>query len=200
MGLSRRAYADHRKALGLSGTSEAAVRKALLAGRITALPDGTIDPAAADREWGGSTSAAKVRSGRPIEAESYRLDEDEQERPIIIASPTAGMDEKSAATLNQVKIAQEKLKLDEALDKRKLRKGELMQRQPARKFVFALGKLYSTSLRAHHSVAGAALAARFGIREHDMIQALRDEYAPFLEALSKEDDDLDNSDKGTSRA
>jgi hypothetical protein len=55
MGLSRRAYAEHRKKLELSGTSEAAVRKALLAGRITALPDGTIDPKAADRDWGGST-------------------------------------------------------------------------------------------------------------------------------------------------
>ena len=190
MGLSRRAYAEHRKGLGLSGTSEAAVRKALSAGRISTLPDGTIDPRAADRDWGGSTSAAKVRSGRPIEQQQYRLDEDDQERPVIIASPTAGMDEKSAATLNQVKIAQEKIKLADAIDARKLKKGELMVRQPAREFVFTLAKTFSTGLRSHHSVAGARLAARFGLREHDVIQALREEYTQFLQDMSQEPTDI----------
>ena len=38
MGLSRRAYAAQR------GVSEAAVRKAIATGRITTLPDGTIEP------------------------------------------------------------------------------------------------------------------------------------------------------------
>lgn len=195
MGLYRRAYAEHRKALGLSGTSEAAVRKALLTGRITALPDGTIDPKAADRQWGGFTDTAKVRSDRPVERQQYRLDEDDDEGPVIIASPTAGMDEKSAATLNQIKIAREKVKLDEELDKRKLRKKELMPRKPAKDFVFALAKTFSTGLRSHHSVAGAALAARFGLREHDMIQALREEYASFLEDMSKEETDITSRDK-----
>ena len=45
MGLSRRAYGRHR------GVSLAAVQKALRAGRITLLPDGTIDPEAADKTW-----------------------------------------------------------------------------------------------------------------------------------------------------
>lgn len=196
MGLSRRAYAEHRKALGLSGTSEAAVRKALAAGRISTLPDGTIDPKAADRDWGGSTDAAKVRTSKPIAPKAeYRLDQDDQDRPVIIASPTAGMDAKSAATLNQVKVAREKLKLDEELDNRKLRKGELMLRKPARDFVFALAKTFSTGLRSHHSVAGARLAAKFGLREHDMIQALREEYASFLEDMSKEPTDISPKDQ-----
>ena len=39
MGVSRRSYAAQR------GVSEAAVRKAIATGRITTLPDGTIDPA-----------------------------------------------------------------------------------------------------------------------------------------------------------
>ena len=38
MGVSRRSYAAQR------GVSEAAVRKAIATGRITTLPDGTIDP------------------------------------------------------------------------------------------------------------------------------------------------------------
>ena len=55
MGLSRRAYAAQR------GVSEAAVRKAIATGRITALVDGTIDPDRADSEWGAQTNPAKQR-------------------------------------------------------------------------------------------------------------------------------------------
>ena len=55
MGVSRRSYAAQR------GVSEAAVRKAIGTGRITTLPDGTIDPATADSEWGAQTDPAKQR-------------------------------------------------------------------------------------------------------------------------------------------
>ena len=55
MGVSRRSYAAQR------GVSEAAVRKAIATGRITTLPDGTIDPARADSEWGAQTDPAKQR-------------------------------------------------------------------------------------------------------------------------------------------
>ena len=55
MGVSRRSYAAQR------GVSEAAVRKAIATGRITTLPDGTIDPATADSEWGAQTDPAKQR-------------------------------------------------------------------------------------------------------------------------------------------
>jgi len=55
MGVSRRSYAVQR------GVSEAAVRKAIATGRITTLPDGTIDPARADSEWGAQTDPAKQR-------------------------------------------------------------------------------------------------------------------------------------------
>ena len=53
MGVSRRRYAAQR------GVSEAAVRKAIATGRITTLPDGTIDPARADSDWGAQTDPAK---------------------------------------------------------------------------------------------------------------------------------------------
>ena len=55
MGVSRRIYAAHH------GVSEAAVRKAIATGRITTLPDGTIDPDGADSEWGAQTDPAKHR-------------------------------------------------------------------------------------------------------------------------------------------
>jgi hypothetical protein len=43
MGVSRRSYAAHRF------VSDSAVRKAIATGRITNLPDGTIDPPRTDR-------------------------------------------------------------------------------------------------------------------------------------------------------
>ena len=55
MGVSRQSYAAQR------GVSEAAVRKAMTAGRITTLPDGNIDPAREDTEWGAQTDPAKQR-------------------------------------------------------------------------------------------------------------------------------------------
>ena len=57
MGVSRRSYAAQR------GVSEAAVRKAIATGRITTLPDGTIDPdgAAALRVEPGMTIVAAER-------------------------------------------------------------------------------------------------------------------------------------------
>ena len=71
MGVSRRSYAAQR------GVSEAAVRKAIATGRITTLPDGTIDPAQADSEWGAQTDPAKQR-GQQARLMALRL---RQERP-----------------------------------------------------------------------------------------------------------------------
>ena len=48
-GLSIRAYARHR------GVSHVAVKKAIDTGRISTLPDGTIDPDTADAQWAQNT-------------------------------------------------------------------------------------------------------------------------------------------------
>ena len=54
--LSIRGYARHR------GVSHTAVQKALASGRITAGPDGKLDPGAADRQWALSTDLSKPRN------------------------------------------------------------------------------------------------------------------------------------------
>lgn len=59
MGLSIRAYARHR------GVSDAAVRKAIAAGRITPNADGTLDPAQVDAQWSRNTEAPRVGSRTP---------------------------------------------------------------------------------------------------------------------------------------
>lgn len=194
MGLSRRAYAKHRKALGLSGGSEAAVRKALEAGRISLLADGTIDPVQADREWGGSTDANKLRGSNPAlkpkkPKDEYRLDEDDDERPVIIANPTAGMDEKQAATLNQIRVAREKVKLAEEVDLRKLRKGELMERAPARKLYFELGLFVQSKWQTFADVEGPSIAAKFDAEEHEVVQDLKVRVERFLNEMIDELED-----------
>lgn len=69
--LSYRAYAKHR------GVSTEAVSKAVRTGRITAGPDGKIDPERADREWEENTDPSKVRK---------KMTEDE-----ALASPANGL-------------------------------------------------------------------------------------------------------------
>jgi hypothetical protein len=54
--LTLRGYARSRKARGLSGGSPAAVKKAIDSERITRLPDGRIDQAAADADWHRNTA------------------------------------------------------------------------------------------------------------------------------------------------
>lgn len=62
-GLSIRAYAEHRKALGIPG-SRKAVEKALRDGRIRPNAAGKLDPQQADRDWAEST-APRVFRGLP---------------------------------------------------------------------------------------------------------------------------------------
>lgn len=70
--MSARKYAEHRKALGLSGGTHTAVNKALREGRIAALPDGTLDPEACDKAWAENSkrSAGKGDETPPIEKPS----------------------------------------------------------------------------------------------------------------------------------
>lgn len=59
-GVSLREYARRRKEQGLSGGSHVAVKKAIDTKRITTLPDGTIDPERADKEWARNTFAGQT--------------------------------------------------------------------------------------------------------------------------------------------
>jgi hypothetical protein len=58
MGISIRAYGRYR------GVSDAAVRKAIKAGRVTPEPDGTIDSDKADTEWHTNTYVAQQRGAQ----------------------------------------------------------------------------------------------------------------------------------------
>lgn len=68
MGLSIGEYADHRRALGLTGGAKSAVHKAIKSGRIRTLPDGSIDPKIADRDWEERTDPARQRGKAAMRA------------------------------------------------------------------------------------------------------------------------------------
>ena len=92
MGLSRRAYAAHRKKRGLPGGTDTAVRKAISAGRITAavLSDGTIDQKKADKLWAETTDKSQQRSAAS------------QSKAVAAAKETIAADEKREITAEEM--------------------------------------------------------------------------------------------------
>jgi hypothetical protein len=66
MGLSLRGYAKHR------GCRLFAVQKACRSGRIPVLPDGTIDPAAADAAWDAAAARRAVEKA-PVDATRVKM-------------------------------------------------------------------------------------------------------------------------------
>jgi hypothetical protein len=67
MGVSLRAYARMR------GCSLTAVQKAIASKRITPLPDGTIDPERANKEWAKNTFAGQTVHEAPVAPPPERL-------------------------------------------------------------------------------------------------------------------------------
>jgi hypothetical protein len=80
--LSSRGYAQHRKALGLPGTTHKAVQRALADGRIHADAEGLIDPGVADREWHANTDASK----RPGPSGDESFEEARRRKEIALAN------------------------------------------------------------------------------------------------------------------
>ena len=83
--LTIRGYARHR------GVSHTAVRKALAAGRITAGPDGSIDPVLADQEWQESSLYIFARSWKGIGINLLRM-------------PTAWLNHQAQEFLNKTSL------------------------------------------------------------------------------------------------
>ena len=143
MTMSRRAYGKKR------GVTEGAVRKAIAEGRITAEPDGTIDPAKADAHWndgiiprgngagmGGAVRKKQTAANKravpveAVEAVEETLRAEGQEVP----DQPGGMTFIQARTANEILKAQErKLRLERL-------RGELIDRARATALVFNLGR------------------------------------------------------------
>jgi hypothetical protein len=172
MGLSIRAYARHR------GVSHVAVKKAIDTGRITPLPDGTIDPVAADAQWAANTAptrrsmAAEPReasqapaAARDIPQASAKMVREAAEPPTPALS-TGGTSLLQARTVNEVVKAQtNKVRLARL-------KGELVDRSQAVAHVFKLARAERDAWLNWPARISAQMAAGLNVDPHVLHVAL----------------------------
>ena len=173
MGLSIRAYARHR------GVSHVAVKKAIDTGRITALPDGTIDPDAADAQWAQNTlqprraaapEKVSTTKARPATAPATATAEAIPQRDAADAS-TAPMSA-GGTSLLQARTVNEVLKAK--LNNLELahRKKELVDRAQAVAHVFKLARIERDAWLNWPARVSGQMASTLGIDAHQMHVAL----------------------------
>jgi hypothetical protein len=183
MGVSRRSYAAQR------GVSEAAVRKAIAAGRITTLPDGTIDPARADYEWGAQTDPAKQRglharqmgadtgagtaraaATKPVPQAAIRAVAD----TLRDAGTDPGSPEATGGEVSflRARMANEVLKAQTAKVRLEKMKAEVIDRARATAMVFDLARRERDAWLNWPPRVAANMAAELGVDAHRMEQVL----------------------------
>ena len=167
MGLSIRAYARHR------GVSHVAVKKAIDTGRITALPDGTIDPDAADAQWARNTlqprkavEPAKAGSTKARPATGDVPPQREVSEPGTPPLSTGGTSLLQARTVNEVlKAKLNNLELAH-------RKKELVDRAQAVAHVFKLARIERDAWLNWPARISGQMASTLGVDAHQMHVAL----------------------------
>lgn len=182
MGLSIRAYARHR------GVSHVAVKKAIDTGRITPLPDGTIDPAMADAQWTRNTlQTRKAQASQPARAAKAPA------KPVapfasapsatadagVAPLSTGGTSLLQARTVNEVLKA--KLKQVELAE----RKEELVDRAKAVAHVFKLARTERDAWLNWPARISGQLAAALGVDAHRMHVALESAVREHLAELGE---------------
>ena len=172
MGLSIRAYARHR------GVSDAAVRKAIAAGRITSEADGTLDAARADAQWSRNTEAPRV--GTRTQAARAPVPADSAPTGDATATlPTGGASLLQARTVNEVVKAQtNKVRLARL-------KGELVDRHQAIAHVFKLARTERDAWLNWPARISAQMAARLGVDPHTLHVALEAAVREHLQELGE---------------
>lgn len=172
MGLSIRAYARHR------GVSDAAVRKAIAAGRITPNADGTLDPAQADAQWSRNTEVPRVGSRTPAARAPVPTDAAPSTDPGA-ALPAGGASLLQARTVNEVVKAQtNKVRLARL-------KGELVDRNQAIAHVFKLARTERDAWLNWPARISAQMAARLGVDPHTLHVALEAAVREHLQELGE---------------
>lgn len=186
MGLSRRAYAQHR------GVSHTAVRKAIASGRITIEADGTIDPAKADAQWASQTDPAKQRGEASVD-----LGRDTATATAAAggttpgqtkAVPKAALDavqdtlretgqeapegEGGQVSFLRARMANEVLKAQTARVRLQKMKGELVDRAKATAMVFDLARRERDAWLNWPPRVAANMAAELDVDAHLMEQVL----------------------------
>jgi hypothetical protein len=162
MGLSIRAYARHR------GVSHVAVKKAIDTGRITPLPDGTIDPDTADAQWAQNTLQARkaVAPAKVRHVKARALPGRDVPEPATSPLSTGGTSLLQARTVNEVlKAKLNNLELAH-------RKKELVDRAQAVAHVFKLARIERDAWLNWPARISGQMASALGVDAHRMHVAL----------------------------
>lgn len=173
MGISIRAYARAR------GVSDAAVRKAIKAGRITPEPDGTIEPSRADTEWQCNTDSAQQRGRqRPVPLEAIAA-----VRETVGEPPLGGGASSGGTTFLQARTANEVLKAQTNKVRLARLKGELVDRAQAIGHVFTLARAERDAWLNWPARISAQMAAKLGVDAHTLHVALEAAVREHLQEL-----------------
>lgn len=171
MGISIRAYARQR------GVSDAAVRKAIKAGRVTPLADGTIDPARADKQWGSNTDQAKQRAVPNEAIQSVR-------DAVGESTPTPSLSS-GGATFLQARTANEVLKAQTNKVRLAKLKNEVVDRAQAIAHVFKLARTERDAWLNWPARVSAQLAAELHVDPHTLHVAMEREVRRHLDELGQ---------------
>jgi hypothetical protein len=145
MGISLRAYARMR------GCSLTAVQKAIASKRITTLPDGTIDPERANREWAQNTFAGHTLNRTQAAAKPPRAASPMPEPPAATGDPVAQyLRARAVKTSFEARTAQ--LEYEE-------RAGKLIQAVRASEYAASFSAIVKDHLQARADRLAPMLAA-----------------------------------------
>lgn len=162
MRLSKSAYARHR------GVTEGAVRYAIKAGRISVEADGKIDPGKADIEWEQNTHKGYNQP------KNQSADSDSSDLKTV--NPT---------NYQQAKTAHEVLKAQTAKIQLDKLKGSLVDREKALAHVFRLARVERDSWINFPARVSAEMAAKLGVDEMILFNALTEYITRHFEELSE---------------
>jgi hypothetical protein len=170
MGLSMLAYSKHR------GVSYLSVRRAIAAGRISVLPDGSIDPVQADAEWERNTPDTRMRSNK-VDSKLHgpSVEDAAATPPLSGQGPTL----LQARTLNEVLKA--KIRQVQLAEK----KEELVNRAKAVAHVFKLARAERDAWLNWPNRVAPQLAAKLSVDEHTLHLALDEAVRGHLEELGE---------------
>ena len=178
VGVSIREYARQR------GISDAAVRKALKQGRITAEADGTIDVERADRDWLSNTAPASrkprtVRAAKtkPVPAAAVKAVEETLEE--------SGSSVSGELNYMQVKTASEVLKVQEGKIRLAKLKGDLIEQDKAVALVFRLAREERDAWVNWPARVAAMMAAELGTQTAVMQKVLEAHVRAHLDELAE---------------
>jgi len=190
MGLSITGYAKHR------GISQPAVSKAVKAGRITLLDDGTIDVNLADKQWAGSVSRVNVpkkinpepkAAANKIVEQKAGLDVPEVDDSDVTTEAIAVLVIPDGLSLTEIKAIHETIKARQSYLNLVRDRGELTDLAAVNKRLFELSREFRDGWLNWVNQVSCILAAEMQVDQHKLTIALEREVVAHLAEVAKSD-------------